>query len=123
MGANKSVGKNKTYIIGVAVALIIVILVGFWFFSNRRETYKGVYYPVGSIFGKQEYVFSPEFEILANCFAWALSINKKRVEQNLTSNIGFRDKADCGLNCNFEKVSMSSEGASKACDETYEVPL
>ncbi|MCK4387029.1 MAG: hypothetical protein KAV41_03045 [Candidatus Pacebacteria bacterium] len=113
---------NKNLII-VFLALFVIVIVGYFLLSDKKDTYKGVYYPAGGLFNEQEYIFSPEFELLTECFSWALQMNTNRVQQGLSSNIGFTDKAYCGLNCDFEKVSVTSEGVSRACKETYEVPL
>ncbi len=93
------------------------------FKATKSDTYNGVYYPAGSLSSEQEYIFSPEFELLAECFSWALQTETDKVQQGLSLNVGFTDKADCGLNCDFKKVSIASEGASGACEEVFDVPL
>lgn len=101
---------NKNIIITI---LILIIIVGYFLFSDKKDTYEGVYYPNGCLICEEDYIFSQEFELMSSCFSWALQWKANRRDDGL--NVG-ADQAECGLNCEWD-------GGFMVCEETFDVPL
>lgn len=91
----------KNILVLLIVGLIILLLV------NKKEEWKGFYYPDGCLGCEENYIFSPStFDNKEACLAWAENTKIKRNNES--------DLYECGLNC------KENDYGSYICKETVD---
>ena len=94
---------------------IILILAVFWFGAKalHKDTWRGFYYPQGSLVGP--YVYSPEYSTKEDCISWAENEWKLRPED---ADIAPQDLYECGKNCKLH--DPNNPGSIYVCEVNFD---